>query len=141
MIMNNLLWSFLPLLTIFIFLEGRQMSFHPFASRRTWLYHVAESTFSELDSGLLSDKRIGASCAILGLKNGSRVPVIVGGKSSEVSPLQTSHKMSQIEIFDPQTKVWNLMSQPIPVITDHVRKIVLESFTHLFRIFFKTASN
>jgi hypothetical protein len=89
---------------------------------------VAESTFSELDFGLLSDKRIGASCAILGLKNGSRVPVIVGGKSSEVSPLQTSHKMSQIEIFDPQMKVWTLMSQPIPVITDHVRKIVLESF-------------
>ena len=46
---------------------GRQMTFHPFSSRRTWLYDVGKNVFTELDvaTGLLFDKRIGASCAAL----------------------------------------------------------------------------
>jgi hypothetical protein len=38
-----------------------------------------------LDSGLLFDKRIGASCAPIVLNDGTRVVAIVGGKSSESS--------------------------------------------------------
>ena len=46
------------------------------------------------------DKRIGLTCAPLVLSNGTRVAVIVGGKSSESSADQTSYKLAQIEVFN-----------------------------------------
>ena len=76
--------------------------------------------FVELESGLLFDKRIGPSCAPLILSNGTRVAVIVGGKSSESSAQQTSYQLAQMEVFNPTTNSWILLNQPVPVFSEFV---------------------
>ncbi len=40
--------------------------------------------------------------------------------SLRISVQQTSFKLSQMEIFNPETKMWTLLNQPIPVLSNHV---------------------
>ena len=96
---------------------GRQMSFHPFSSRRTWLYDISRSVFTELDSetGSLSEKRISSACAAIIITDSGKIAALDVENVLRL-PFKINHLLPLLWSLQLDENVWILLTRKVCVL-------------------------